>query len=81
MKAIIDNNDMKHFCSNYDLKSLIPISSCFTNIQVILLAAFPRTIQSSYAIETGVFHFRKSTAVSLWRLQLQNDAIILENRI
>ena len=58
---------MKNFCSNYHLKSLIRVPTCYKNPNNILcidliLTTCPRNFQSSFAVETGLSDFHKMTA-------------------
>ena len=62
----VDNNEMKDFCLNYNLKSLICVPTCYKNpdnpscIDLILTNS-PGSFQSSCAIETGLSDFHKMT--------------------
>ena len=62
----VDNNEMKDFCLNYNLKSLIYVPTCYKSpdnpscIDLILTNS-PGSFQSSCAIETGLSDFHKMT--------------------
>ena len=60
----IDNNEMKDFCLNYNLKSLICVPTCYKNTDNpscidLVLTNSPGSFQSSCAIETGLSDFHK----------------------
>ena len=58
----IEEANMKSFCENYDLKSLIKQPACYKNLTKptcidLILANVPRVFQSTCALETGLSDF------------------------
>ena len=62
----VENRDMKEFCKNYNLKSLIRVSTCYKNPKNpscidLILKNSQRSFQSSCAIETGLSDYHRMT--------------------
>ena len=60
----MEDNNMRHFCENYNLKSLIKVLTCYKNPESpgsidLILTNKPRNFQKSCVIETSLsdFHF------------------------
>ena len=58
----LENRSMEEFCKNYNLKSLIQVSTCYKNSNNpscidLILTNSQRSFQSSCAIETGLSDF------------------------
>ena len=62
----VENRDMEEFCKNYNLKSLIPVPTCYKSPKNslyidLILANSQRSFQSSCTIETGLSNFHRMT--------------------
>ena len=60
----INNSEMKEFCVNYNLKSLIRTLTCYKNPETpsridLILTNFQRSFQSGCVVETGLSDFHK----------------------
>ena len=66
----VDENHMKSFCENYDLKSLIKQLTCYKNPDCptcidLILTNVPRSFQSTCVVETGLSDFHLMTLTVL----------------
>ena len=66
----VDENHMKSFCENYDLKSLIKQSTCCKSPDCptcidLILTNVPRSFQSTCVVETGLSDFHLMTLIVL----------------
>ena len=66
----VDENHMKSFCENYDLKSLIKQPTCYKNPDCptfidLILTNVPRSFQSTCVVETGLSDFHLMTLTVL----------------
>ena len=69
----VDENHMKYFCENYDLKSLIKQPTCYKNPDCptcidLMLTNVPRSFQSTCVIETGLSDFHLMTLTVLRKI-------------
>ena len=66
----MEDNNTRHFCESYNLKSLIKVPACYKNsenpscIDFILTSKY-RNFQNSCVTETSLSHFHKMTVTAL----------------
>ena len=66
----MEDNNMRHFCKSYNLKSLIKVQTCYKNPESpscidLILSNKPRNFQNSCLIETSLSDFHKMTVTAL----------------
>ena len=70
LNAEVNLECMKRFCETFDLNSLIKVLTCYMNPKKpscidLLLTNRPKSLQSSSALEVGLFDFHKMTLTAI----------------
>ena len=82
----MENNNMRHFCESYNLKSLIKVPTCSKNPESpscidLILTNKPRNFQNSCDIETSLLDFHKNDEYCLKGKVMQTEKALINDRL